>query len=304
MKALASFILRGSSQAILATVGFAVLSLMLPPLGILSGAALALVTLRQGGRQGAVVTLGSTVFVAVLAYFSLGNPAPALVFLAGLWLPLWGLAWVLRETRSLGLAVVAAAGLGVAGVLLTYLLLGDVSAWWLKVLNEVFAPVLQEGGPLSGETEKVSAALATISRVMTGIMASGMVLNSVTCLFLARAWQAQLFNPGGFREEFHQLRLNQGLAGVTLLLALLFALPLGVLSSVAGDMLLVLLGVYLLQGLAVAHGVVAARKLHLAWLVAVYVLAFFVLPQLMLLIALLGLLDTRLDFRRRLTGRT
>ena len=72
MKALASFILRGPSQAILVAVGTAVLAMMLPPLSVISGAVVALVTLRAG-IPGGIVMLGSAAFVALLAYVSLGN---------------------------------------------------------------------------------------------------------------------------------------------------------------------------------------------------------------------------------------
>jgi len=91
VKTLASFILRGPGQAILVAVGTAVLAMMLPPLSIISGAVVALVTLRSGVRAGGLVMLGSALFVALLAYLSLGNLLVGLVFLIVLWLPSrWG----------------------------------------------------------------------------------------------------------------------------------------------------------------------------------------------------------------------
>jgi hypothetical protein len=299
MKALATFILRGPSQAILVAVGTAVLAMMLPPLSVISGAVVALVTMRNGPRPGAMVMLGSTAFVALMAYMSLGNVLPGIVFLAMLWLPMWVLGWVLRETRSLALATVAAGMLGIVGVVLVYAIVGDVSAWWQQVLMTMFEPAMEAGGPLA-DRATVEVILADLSKIMTGIAAAGMSLNAVMCLYLARAWQAQLYNPGGFREEFHALRMGQGLAMVSLVFIALSLLPLGVVSHMAGEIVIVILSLYVLQGLALVHAVVDQRELHKAWLVVLYLVMLFVLPQLMVLVAVMGLMDTWADFRRRL----
>ena len=284
----------------LVTVGFAVLSLLLPPLSILSGAAVALVSLRHGMQAGVVLMAGATLAVGLLSLFSLGNPAPALMFLTALWLPLWILGSLLRASRSLSLTLMVAGGLGLLGVLLMYLLVGDVAGWWHGILQQIFDPVMKEAGIT--DQDAIQAALVSISRVMTGMMAAGMVLNAIICLFLARGWQAQLFNPGGFRDEFQQLRMGRSLSGITVALVLLYVLQIGVISSMAGDMLIVLLSLYMLQGLALAHAVVAMKKLHIGWLIGLYVLAFVVLPQLMLAVAAVGLLDTWVDLRQRLAG--
>ncbi|NOX77082.1 MAG: DUF2232 domain-containing protein [Gammaproteobacteria bacterium] len=298
MKALASFILRGPSQAILVVVGTAVLAMMLPPLSVVSSAALGLITLRMGWRYGATVMLGSTAFAAGLAWVSLGNALPGLVFLGVVWLPLWVLGWVLRETRSLAVATVTAGSFGIASVLLTYLLLGDVTAWWQQVLLNMFEPAMESGGPLA-ERSRVESMLAEIAPVMTGILAAGMVINALVGLYLARGWQAMLYNPGGFRSEFYALRLGKIPAYVALVVVALSLLPLGGLAAVAGQVAIVVLALYVVQGLALIHAIVALRKLHVAWLVSLYVVTFFVMPHLLALMALVGLADTWIDFRRR-----
>ena len=298
MKSLASFILRGKNQAILISVGTGVLAMMMPPLSILSGAAVALTTLRMGVSSGAVVMLGSTAFVAGLTWLSLGNVLPALMFLGVLWLPLWALAWVLRESRSLALATITAAALGIIGIIVTYLILGDVTSWWKETLTTLFEPAMEAGGPLA-DPELVEKILADLSKVMTGIAAAGFVLNTIMCLYLARGWQAQLFNPGGFRSEFHELRFGYKTAVVSLAVIVLSMVPMGGLSNVAVEIMIVALSLYVIQGLAMIHAVVAIKKMHVAWLIGVYLVAFFLLPQLMAVVALLGLADTWVDFRQR-----
>jgi hypothetical protein len=300
MKSLASFILRGPSQAILVAVGTGVLALMMPPFSIISGAAVALTTLRVGMRSGAIVMLGSTAFVAVLTWLSLGNALPALMFLGVMWLPLWALGWVLRETRSLSLTMIAAGVVGILGIFATYLMLGDVTNWWEEALRALFEPAIEAGagGPLA-DPEVVEQVLADLSKVMTGIAAAGLVLNTIMCLFLARGWQALLFNPGGFRSEFHELRFGIKAALVSMAVIVLSMVPMGGLSNVAVEAMIVILSLYVIQGLAMIHAVVAIRKMHVAWLIGVYMVAFFILPHLMAVVALLGLVDTWVDFRRR-----
>jgi len=298
MKALATFILRGPSQAILVVVGTAVLAMMLPPLSVLSGAAIALVTLRDGMRSGAIVMLGSTVFVALLAYMSLGNLLPGVVFFAMLWLPLWLLGWVLRETRSLALATAAAGMLGIVGVLAVYAIVGDVSVWWQQLLMKLFEPAIEAGGQMA-DRATVEAILVDLSRIMTGIAAAGMSLNALMSLYLARAWQAQQFNPGGFREEFHALRLGQGLALVSLVFIAMSLLPLGIVAHMAGEIVIVILSLYVLQGLALLHAIIAQRGLHVAWLATAYLVVLFIMPHLIVFVAVMGLIDTWADFRRR-----
>ena len=299
MKALASFILRGLSQAMLVAVGTAVLALILPPLSLMSGAAVALVTLRKGAQPGAIVMAGGTVLVAALAYLSLGNPLPGLVFLGVLWLPVWVLAWVLREFRSLSLATIASGGFGLAGVVLVYLLAGDITAWWQQELLLVFQPVIEAGGTLA-DPEEVKTILAGLAKIMTGLAAAGMVLNALMCLFLARGWQAQLFNPGGFRSEFHELRLGKAMAIATAIVIVVSMLPVDTLAQFATEIMIVVLGLYIMQGLALVHAIVARRNMHVAWLVGLYLVVMFVLPQLLALVAVVGLIDTWVDFRRRL----
>jgi uncharacterized protein YybS (DUF2232 family) len=151
--------------------------------------------------------------------------------------------------------------------------------------------------------DEVEQAMATMSKVMTGIAAAGVVLNSLMCLYLARGWQAQLFNPGGFRDEFYELRLGKSTALFSLAAILLSMLSLGGLSLVAAEVVIVTLSLFAVQGFAIIHAIVAIKKLHIAWLVGLYVVSLFVLPQIMALIALTGLIDTWVNFRQRIEAR-
>ncbi|KRT59585.1 hypothetical protein Ga0076813_15711, partial [endosymbiont of Ridgeia piscesae] len=134
MKGLASLVMRGISPAVMVITVSAMLSLSLPLFGILSAAAVGLITLRQGSRAGLKVSGLSTLALGVMMLLILGNPLPALGILLIQLLPLWLLAMLLRTSRSLDLTVQAAFGLGLLAILGQYLLMGDPASVWLEEL--------------------------------------------------------------------------------------------------------------------------------------------------------------------------
>ena len=44
-----------------------------------------------------------------------------------------------------------------------------------------------------------------------------LAVSTILCLFVSRWWQAMLYNPGGFGEEFRQLRLDVRAAGLSII---------------------------------------------------------------------------------------
>ena len=150
----------------------------------------------------------------------------------------------------------------------------------------------------SGQSAALHQVMGRIAHMMTGMFAAAITFGIVISLFLARWWQAILYNPGGFRQEFYALRLGKAFGIVTVAVAAvaLAALP-G--TGALRDVLPLLVLLQLLQGLAVVHGLVAEAGANKAWLVAVYVL--LVLPtvttQAALTLAVAGLVDNWMNFR-------
>jgi hypothetical protein len=297
MKALAGFIMRGYLQAALVAAAGALLSLLLPLFGLVSGAVIALFTLRRGLREGALLGGLATLGVGLLGTLALGSPWPALGTLLVLWMPVWGLAALLRLSRSLSLTVAAAGLAGGLVVLLIHALVVDPAAGWLELMTPFSELLVRDGvvEPLAAE-----ALFGAIARWMTGAFAAALVLQWVLGLFLGRWWQALLYNPGGFGQEFRDLHLQRvlGIGGLVLLALIgLFRGP-----GLVPDLLIVLMPLYLLQGLAVIHQVHGARGLHPGWLFGLYVLLVVFMPHAELLVACLGFVDIWADFRSRLTS--
>jgi hypothetical protein len=299
MQSLAGFAMRGRSQAALVAAGSAVLSLVLPLVALISSAVVALATLRQGPREGALVMGIAALGSAALAWFALGAPWPALGFVLVLWVPLWGLAVTLRATGDLALVVQAAALMGLLILLGIYFAAGDPTAQWIALMEPLRA------GLVEGEvvTEAASRALVeTLAKWMTGAFVASLYTQFLLALFIGRWWQGVLFNPGGFGAEFRELRLHPALGWLALaLMAVQVLQPAAVWPS---DLLMLLVPLLLLQGLAVVHGVRIALGAGIGWLIALYVSLVVVLPYVAGLVCALGLADLWLDLRRRIARRS
>ena len=283
----------------MATSVLALLSLILPLLGVLSAACVGLVTLRQGAKYGLGVSLLSTLACGVMIWISFGNPLPSLGFLIVQWMPILLLGLFLRSSRSLNLTVQLGLVFGLLVIVGQYLFLGDPVSFWQTRL-EPFVEQLVEAGVL---TQTHSAAVVQeMARWMTGVLAVGVFLQLIFSLLMARWWQSLLYNPGGFRAEFHGFRLHR-LFGVVGIPALALLLMSGEVPALFGYLGVLLLAILLLQGLAVVHGLLGMASVGIVWLVGLYLLLILVPPQAVIVLATMGLLDIWIDFRTRYAHR-
>jgi hypothetical protein len=294
VRALAALVMRGRLAAAAVTGGFSGLSVLLAPLSYLGAAAIGLVTLRQGALEGLVVAALGAAAASVVTLLLVGSLAPLLGLALVLWLPVWLLGLVLRQRASAGVTVTAGTVLGILGVLGVHGLLEDPGAWWLALLERVLTPLLE---PQAMKLDLAS--LERVTRLMTGLAAALSVLGALGSLLLARWWQALLFNPGGFAREFRELRVDPRFAAALLGVVVGGMVLGGRASLLAGDLTLVSLVPFLLQGLAVVHAVVALRRSGVGWLVGVYAVLLLLPGYGVLLVALVGFADVWSDFRRR-----
>lgn len=298
MIALARFIMAGPSQATLVTTVMALLAFIIPPLGWLSAAAVAVVVLQLGPQRGIQLIALASIASMVLAWLALGSPMPVFGLILLLWLPVWLAAVVLRRSVSLNLSLQVIAGMGVLLVLILQLGFPQLDAELGKEFSQMIDQLMKQQADDTAR-QHLASTLDMVLQMTPAILAAGMMLSTVIGLLLGRWWQAVLYNPGGFAREFNQLRLGRVLAAVTtVVLVLVISLQVKLLML----LLVVLLTIYLIQGLAVVHGIIDARHLNRAWLLGLY-LGLFLLPQIVALpLAVSGLMDAWIDFRRRLTA--
>lgn len=297
MRLLASFVMRGRSQAVMAISIIALLSVLFPPIAIVSSAGVALVTLRVGVQDGFVVTLLSAVTCALLAMLVQVNAVPVVAATLLLWVPVWALATTLRISRSLAYTATLALLFGVLLIAFHYMQFDDPATQWLKVLEPMLERFSQVQGLEAGQKKLV---LIAMSKWMTGMVAAGFFLQLMASLLLGRWWQSLLYNPGGFRDEFHQLRLPRPLALLTIAVVALLSVGASFGRPLLDYIAMLLIMAYLLQGLALAHGIRAKLEANHGWLVGMYILLIFGMQYVVLMLATVGVFDAFVDFRARL----
>lgn len=281
MRGLAEYIMSGRLQA--ATV--AVLFGLIPGMFIISGATVALVTLRRGWSDGVQILLWAVLPAGL--QWKLGNPGAALILLGIMLASL-----VLRSTRSWQATAVVL----VLGGLCSQLSLPLQQAYLDRVGEAV--NTLQTNGlalQMVVDGEVVTANADQLIAALLQFYGPYQMLMMLVCVLLGRYWQALLYNPGGFREEFHTLRFDWRL--MALLLVLVGAGLYG--QAPLDEWLMMFCMVPILDGLAVLHKVVAHRSMGTTWLVLAYLLLFIAAPA----FVVLGFADSVVDFRKRLVAR-
>lgn len=291
MKALGNYLLKTRIHAILTIGILTVLSVFISPLSyFISGAPMGLLALRKGPNVGLQVACGCLLLMALIAMIAGAQPGIPVAFMVSVWLPVILCAAVLRRTQSQGLTVLCAGATGLIFTVYINLVLEEIQAWW----QDWFAR-WEEYATSEQAATQLEQMFEFISPLLSAIIASGFVFSLVTTLLLARWWQSVLFNPGGFRKEFYSLRLPRALLLPTLLgLCALLLMPDNA-PVLVRDLVILMLILYLYQGLSVIHGFVHARTLSRVWLTGMYV-TFFLLPHVILMfVSCLGIVNACLS---------
>jgi hypothetical protein len=292
---LAAYIMRGRIQAMIVASTLALLSLIMPPVSVVSSASVALVTLRRGAFEGLYVVVCSSVAAGLLGFFLLGSYQFALLYGMVLWVPVWLISIILREGRHLSLAVEIAVLIGILGVVGFYLYDTESATMWKNILSQMV--------PANAPVEDIQHTLNVLSHYMTGVVAAGTVFGLLFGLFLGRWWQSVLYNPGGFRQEFLSLSTQPRLAIGSIVVVVIALLSSGVISEIFWNITILLFVLYTFIGAAVLHAVFASMKMS-RYIVPMFYLTLFLIPHAMLPVALVGLGDTWLNLRSKISNQT
>ena len=300
MRALARFVMSGRLPAIGLAAASLLLSLPLPPLSsplaYVSGGIMALVSLSQSLLESLGVLVGAAILTALAASLIFTTTVPVVGAALILWVPVLCGARILRASNDLPATLLVLTLLAVLLVAVLHLLFGDTGAWWEERLNPVLKPALENQG-------LDSSIVGQIAPWVTGLLATALLVGIVLSLLLGRWWQAVVFNRGSFGEEFRRLQFGRIMAGVTLLIWAATGVPDLPWHSGFRDIGMVLVVPFVLAGLAVLHGLVHSLGLHKGWLVAVYAMMIVASPAVELLLAFLGLADSWLNIRQRVSNK-
>ncbi|AWF79637.1 hypothetical protein BTJ40_01645 [Microbulbifer sp. A4B17] len=277
MRAVAEFIMRGRVRAVILTM------LGIP---LISPAILALVSLRRGSSEGLMVLAWALLPIVVMG---MSGHVPPLVtgISAGHFAAVFCGAMALRSSRSWAAGLVAVTAASAAGILLTSLFSGGLLQGFLQAVESAAeqpntVPMDELKQIFSGELQ------------ITGYLSLISAMSATLALVLGRYWQALLYNPGGFRQEFHQLRLPLWLSATSMLLWVVSLVTPGYAFWGA-----VIAFPMVVAGIALVHWLVASRSWGVGPLVAMYIMLVIGGLPLAGFLCGLALVDSWIDIRGR-----
>ena len=276
MRGLAEFVMRGRWQALAVAVTGSVLVVAAP----LSAAAVALVTMGRGVRDGAWVVLWALLPALILGWVS-GDYGTGWLLLS-----VFVAAAVLAQTVSLSLALLAVVPVSALGGLALLMF----NAGFLDTLLSLFDAWIEALQAGDNPLEMVRPTMGQVA----GLMAVGNALMASLCVLLGRYWQSELYKPGAFGEEFRALKLPSVWVVVLVVVTVVGAMSSGewaAWSALAGIPITVC-------GFALLHSIARDRKLGGGFLTVSYILwAFVDVLKVGVLVAVL--LDAFIDLGRR-----
>jgi len=281
MHELVKIAMRGPRQAVF----IASISVLIPMMFWVGAGIIGLVTLRKGFAQGFVVFSWATI-PALVWWFGVQDPGALIVLLSA-----FVMSAVLRYTVSWFSTLVA----GGLIALVTGMLAPVIMPEMIDILMEMASQIFKELAENAQQEYDAELQEAFRSLMIASFAASfyGMAIGSV---FLARAWQSQLFNPGGWQAEFHQMRMSSRFLVVLLLLAVVIP------STGVDSMLFMMIAIVpiLVCGIALVHGVFSKKQMGGHWLFGFYFSVVMLFPTVLILLVFLAMLDSLVNFRERI----
>ncbi|HBI21540.1 MAG TPA: hypothetical protein DDY37_02975 [Legionella sp.] len=279
-------ILENNRYSLVLAVFFA----LLPYTTWLSLSIIALVTLRKGWREGALLLMP-----VMTAYFarSLAS-APTIVAIVNTlltYLPCYLVTCVLGRTASWRSVAAFFCILIACCVILLQALMPElipaqfqyVSSAIREMHPDAFARFMDD---TSGISQQV------LANYLFGLQLVGLVFAATLPLALARAVQSQLYYPGGFKQEMHGLRSNK--AGLLMLVVVFIAVSQN--KVIAMNMLPLFVFYFLLAGLSLSAHALGKKKIRGTPLLLVTPILF--VPFIMIPVyVILGSLDSLFNLR-------
>lgn len=282
MRKLAELAMKSPKHALFLAVLFA----CVPMLFWLSAAIVSLVILRRGIDQGLKVLMWAMLPAVVWAAFGQFSIVIGLVATTLL-------ACVLRQTVSWQKTLLALVPTGALVAFAMY----QLSPQMISLMADTVMEFLKKNLPQDGTVNvlKLDEMRPLLEYGVAGVMAWIHTVFCVLSLMMARSWQAAFYNPGGFGDEFRQVRMS-AIAGTSLL-------ALTLMGTTLSPMMTALIPVATLPlffaGMALIHGLVNLQKLGSFWLVGIYILLIAITQLAYPVIVLTACLDSLFDFRNR-----
>ena len=279
-----------------AVLGLVASYILLPPMAaVLSGSVMVLLVLHGGVRRSAIQAILAATVLALVALVA-GGSAPAMFAGAAMiWLPAFLLAALLGYWRSLTLTMQVSAILAAAGVLGFYVVLGDPTVFWSRLITEELAVFFRD----MGFNEQADSLIEN----------QAIVAQQATVLFVFMVWSSYVFGLLLGYALLQALPTKQSVFGrfcdlnFGRVLALIMAVASVAAVLVGADWLrnlaFLIFVVFWIQGLAILHWLRVEKGLPAILLVTVYVLIPLLNALPVISLAVVGYVDAWFGFRTR-----
>lgn len=253
---------------------------------------ISLSTLRNGLTYGLYTVLGAVAAILILVGGISGSWWMALGQIVALVIPIWIFSLVLRNTVSLSLTLQAIA----ISVLAVFLVTHFLDLINTEALTARLEQLFTQDAPVDESTQYN---VQSFSEQFVASWPAALFWVYIAGVFLGRAAQAALDNPGGFSKEFKELRLNYWVGSISFVFIIVgFWLPITVLLLAVTGIVTSLLVV---AGLGLVHYYVSFRKWSGWVFVAVYASLFLLTMVMLPLLIVLAAADSVFNIRKRLT---
>jgi hypothetical protein len=257
---------------------------------LISTAAIALVSLCKGAKEGTLLFLWVSLALVLIQQSGSENPLLTAVSIV-----------------SLGIMVLAAEVHRVMAswqwTLLVIVVIAAVSAQGFAILmgssvTSLVATAQDLLNAVKSQGQDAQLSIALSESMLLGLVATILAIGSIMSLMLARWWQAGVQNPGGFQKEFHGFSIDAKIAVI-----LIVILVVGQFFSQSAQIWLDIAALPLIiAGIALVHFAVKLFGQGRQWLAFLYVGMIMVGKPVTLLLVVLGLTDSLIDLRSRLEG--
>ncbi len=255
---------------------------------------IALVTLQNGPKQGLLVIAWA--ILPAVAMLCLGHYAIFINIAILHYLMVWCFAVLLRKHNAWTQVLQLSSFLGIVAIVGIYFLAPDLKSG----LVAEFSALIKEYKNfsfLNFSPSDLDLWTSYLGLFAIGILALATLLANLMVLFLARWWQSLIVPTVSLQKECLLVRVHYSSSLVLITLAAGLALNTGLFVNI----LLVALMPFMLSGLSLLHAYTVNKKNGNTILFIFYVLFLFLSPYLMMLLSLIGWLDSFINVRKRFT---
>lgn len=293
MSNIGKFLLNKRSHAIVAGLLFSLATIFFFPLYICVAIIIALVTLHHSPKDGFVVLLWALTPIIAITFTIQFHMASFIILFN--YVLVWLMAAVLSRYRAWGITLEIAAGCGLLAVFVIstsfphmYQMMAMSVSTFIKARNKV--------SNLNLSSEEMIGWIQVVTLLAIGFAVLQMLLFNTICLIVSRAWQARMFNPGGFMTEFVKMRVSK-FASLVIIIAFIAAL---FKYQFALQALPILMLPYVFNALSLVHFYVQKNPNKPAILGLLYLSCLVFYTVMLLVLTIVGIVDSWYDFRSKI----